>query len=89
MILESNCQPNCMPPQQNEEMRNALRLKLWLAIKNAIEAKGLRHAEAALMARTPRTSITAIVNGNLERVSLDRLVNIAQRIGLRLSLRIS
>lgn len=89
MILEDCYQPHTTPSQASDEMRNALRIKLCFAIKNTIEEKSLSHAEAALMAKTPRTSITAIVNGNLDRVSMDRLVNIAQRLGLRLSLRIS
>ena len=67
----------------------ALRLRLSLAIKKAIEGRDLTHADAALIARTPRTSITAIANGNLERVSLDRLVTIAHRLGVGISLRLA
>lgn len=67
--------------EENVHVPTVLRLRLSLAIKRAIEENDLTHADAALRARTPRTSITAIVNGNLERVSIDRLVSIASRLG--------
>lgn len=72
-----------------ESVRTLLRLRLSLAIQKAIEERDLTHATAALMARTPRTSITAIANGNLEQVSMDRLVMIAHRLGVRISLRLT
>ena len=76
-------QPHAMPvkPDDGESLRTLLRLRLSLAIKKAIEQRDLTHATAALIARTPRTSITAIANGNLDEVSLDRLVMIAHRLG--------
>lgn len=83
------CQPQAtMADRKSEDGENeraTLRLRLSLAIKRAIEERGLTHADAALIARTPRTSITAIANGNLERVSMDRLVIIAHRLGVRIA----
>jgi predicted XRE-type DNA-binding protein len=72
-----------------DSVRAALRIRLSLAIKRAIEERGITHADAALIARTPRTSVTAIANGNLERVSMDRLVTIAHRLGVQISLRLT
>lgn len=84
------CQSQPMPDRQEdgENVLAALRLRLSLAIKKAIDERDLTHADAALMARTPRTSITAIANGNLERVSMDRLVTIAYQLGVGIGLRL-
>lgn len=84
--------PQTLPETQSDDGNNAraaFRLRLSLAIKQAIEQRGLSHADAGLMARTPRTSITAIVNGKLDRVSFDRLVTIADRLGVKIGLRLS
>jgi len=75
-------------PDGGENARALLRLRLSLAIKKAIEERDLTHSTAALIARTPRTSITAIANGNLDQVSMDRLVMIAHRLGVRICLRL-
>lgn len=87
------CQPQSTPGRKSsgggESMLTALRLRLSLAITKAIEEQGLTHSDAGLIARTPRTSITAIANANLERVSMDRLVTIAHRLGVRISLRLT
>lgn len=85
------CQPQAMTDRKSEDgenVRTAFRVRLSLAIKRAIEVRALTHANAALIARTPRTSLTAIANGNLERVSMDRLVTIAHRLGVAISLRL-
>ena len=83
------CQPHAMSDRKVDDVGAAIRLRLSLAIKKAIEEKGLTHVNAALIARTPRTSLTAIANGNLERVSMDRLVTIAHRLGVGISLRLA
>lgn len=86
------CPSQGMPSRKSEDAESvtaALRLRLSLAIKRAIEGRGLTHADAALLARTPRTSLTAIANCNLEQVSMDRLVTIAYRLGVSINLRLT
>lgn len=58
------------------------------AIQDHVHNQSLTHAEAAAIAQTPRTSMTAILNGKLEKVSLDRLLNIAVRLGAPVQVRI-
>ena len=53
------CRPHVVPDRRVDDVCAALRLRLSLAIKKVIEEKGLTHANAALIARTPRTSLTA------------------------------
>lgn len=74
---------------KSDEPRVKMQVELVRAIKKAIDEQGLTHVEAAKRVDVGRTVITAIVNGNLEGVSLDRLVNIACRLGLEPRLKVA
>ncbi len=66
-----------------------MRTDLVLAIKKTVKRKGLTHAEAAKRAGVGRTVVTAILNGNTTHVSTDRLIDIAQNLGLRVTLQVA
>lgn len=69
--------------------RIILRISLAKAIRSVIEKKKLTHAQAAEKTGVGRTVITAIVNGNLDRISTDRLLDIAQGLGLQYQLQVA
>jgi len=69
--------------------RVEMRRDLVIAIRRIIKRKGWTHAEAARRAGMGRTVITAIVNGNLARISTDKLINAAHGLGLSLKLRVA
>lgn len=50
--------------------------------------KKYTHAEAAKKADVGRTVITAIMNGDLRRISTDRLIDIAHNLGLTVQLKV-
>ena len=66
-----------------------MRRNLVIAIQKTIQKNKWTHTEAAIEANVGRTVITAILNGNLEKISTDRLIDIAQRIGLKVHLRVA
>jgi predicted XRE-type DNA-binding protein len=66
-----------------------MRTDLVIAIKRCVEKKGITHAEAAERAKVGRTVITAILNGNTTHVSTDRLIDIAQNLGLTVTLKVA
>lgn len=74
---------------KGEAAKIEMRTDLVVAIRRAIEKKGLTHAEAAKKAEVGRTVITALMNGNTTHVSTDRLIDIAQNIGLTVTLRVA
>jgi len=74
---------------ESEAPRVSMRVQLVIAIKRAIERQGLTHAQAAVKASIGRTVITAIVNGNLQRISTDRLIDVAQNLGLKVQLKVA
>lgn len=73
----------------SEAPKIEMRTQLVVAIKHAIEKQELTHAQAAAKAQVGRTVITAIVNGNLHRISTDRLIDVAQNLGLKVQLKVA
>ena len=74
---------------ESEAPKVEMRVQLAVAIKRSIEKRKLTHAAAAVKAGVGRTVITAIVNGNLHRISTDRLIDIAQALGLHVQLNVA
>lgn len=85
--LEELCSLMGLP--ESEAPKLQIRLDLAKAIRRSIEKKKITHAEAAEKTGMGRTVITAIMNGNLDKISTDRLIDIAQALGLRLQLKVA
>ena len=62
---------------ESEAAKMEMRRNLLIAIKKCIKKNKWTHAKAAQEAGVGRTVITAIVNGHLEKISTDRLIDIA------------
>ena len=73
----------------SEAPKIEMRTQLVIAIKRSIERQKLTHAQASAKTGIGRTVITAIVNGNLDKISTDRLIDVAQGLGLKLHLRVA
>jgi len=72
-----------------EAAKIEMRTDLVVAIKKLVDKKGLTHAEAAKRAKVGRTVVTAILNGNTTSISTDRLIDIAQSLGLTVTLKVA
>jgi predicted XRE-type DNA-binding protein len=66
-----------------------MRRDLVIAIKDAILKKSLTHAQAAQKTKVGRTIITAIVNGNISKISTDKLIDVATCLNIKLHLDIA
>ena len=69
--------------------RIEMRTDLAIAIKGVLIKRKYTQAEAAKKASVGRTVITAIVNGNLSKISTDRLIDIAHNLGLTVRLKVA
>ena len=65
-----------------------IKTKMILEIIKYIEKKNLTHQEVADMTGIPRSAITGIINGSLQRVSIDRLVRIMAVLGKSVDMKI-
>ena len=70
----------------SEASKIEMRRNLVIVIQKTIQKNNWTHLEAATKAKVGRTVITAVLNGNLDKISTDRLIDIAQRIGLKVHL---
>ncbi len=66
-----------------------MRRDLVIGIRDAIRKKHFTHVEAAKKAGIGRTVVTAIVNGNIARISTDKLIDVATSLGVKLHLEVA
>jgi len=59
------------------------RAKLNKKIIDTVKSKKLTHAEVAVKAKTSRTRVTAILNGNTRGMSTDLLLRILYSLGFK------
>lgn len=69
--------------------RLKLRTDLVLGIIRILENSKLTHMQAAEISSVGRTVITAIVNGNIQKISTDRLIEIADNLGVKMIFKIA
>ena len=62
---------------------DAVRKKIMESIKQIIDQKDLSRSEIAMTTRTSRAIAGQIFRGDCEKVSTDRLLRIARRLGLK------
>jgi len=73
----------------SQAVRVEMRRDLIIAIRRTLEKEGLTHAQAASKASVGRTVITGIVNGNIEKISTDKLIDVATNLGISLELKVA
>lgn len=66
-----------------------IRVELASAIRKELERQQVTHLQAAKKTGIGRTVITAITNGNLKSISTDRLIDVAQGLGLKVHLKVA
>ena len=85
--IKELCKILGLPPSQAAKAE--IRRDLVIAIKDIIEENEWTQAQAAQRANVGRTVITAIVNGNIQSISTDRLIDVAYNLGLSLQLKVA
>jgi predicted XRE-type DNA-binding protein len=58
------------------------------AVLRAIERSGLTHAELAMRAGLPRSAVTGILSGSLQKVTLDRVLKLVEGAGLTAEIKV-
>ena len=70
-------------PSVVEKDIEVLRRKIIEGIRLVVNQKDLSRAELALAARICRPTVGKILSGNPEKISTDRLLRVARRLGLK------
>ncbi len=85
--IQELCKILGLPASDGPKVR--MRVDLAVAIRHLIERKKMTHQQAAEKSDVGRTVITAIMNGNLQKMTTDRLIDIAHGLGLKIQLKIA
>ncbi len=75
--------------QKSQAARVEIRRDFVTAIFAKIKAKKLTHEKALELAGVGRTVITAVANGSIGKISTDRLVDIADGLGLDIAIKVA
>ena len=70
---------------QNLKLRSALMME----IAERVRARGLTQKQAAELLKITQPRVSALLSGKIEEFRLDSLVDIAHRLGLRISLQVA
>jgi predicted XRE-type DNA-binding protein len=65
----------------------AIKKQLITGVVLASEKKGLTHQQLAEGSGLPRSAVTGIISGSLRKVTIDRLVRLADAAGLNIELK--
>jgi predicted XRE-type DNA-binding protein len=59
-----------------------LKAELISAVIKVIEKQNLTHAEIAKRSKLPRSAVTGIISGSLQKVTIDRILKLVGAVGL-------
>ncbi len=59
-----------------------IKAQLISAIIKEIEMKKVTHAELAKKSKLPRSAVTGILSGSLQKVTIDRVLKLVEAVGL-------
>jgi predicted XRE-type DNA-binding protein len=59
-----------------------LKAQLISAIIKEIETQNITHAQLAKKAKIPRSAVTGIISGSLQKVTIDRILKLVDAVGL-------
>jgi len=65
-----------------------LKAQLIAAVVREVGRRGFTHAELADRSGLPRSAVTGILSGSLQRVTIDRLLRLVEAAGLEAAIRI-
>ena len=69
-------------------MEAVLKAQLIAAIIREIRRRGLTHTEVATRSGLPRSAVTGILSGSLQKVTIDRVLRLLEAVGLEANVRV-
>lgn len=65
-----------------------IKAQLIAAVIKEVEKQDLTHAELAKKAKLPRSAVTGILSGSLQKITIDRVLKLVEAVGLRPELKL-
>ena len=63
-------------------MEAVIKAQLILGINAAIQKSDLTHQELAIKSGLPRSAVTGILSGSLQKITIDRVLKLVEAVGL-------
>ena len=63
-------------------MEAVIKAQLITGVLNATAKAGITHQELAKRSGLPRSAVTGILNGSLQKVTIDRVLRLVEAVGL-------
>lgn len=70
-------------------VENVLKAQLISAIIKEIEAQNITHSDLAKRSKLPRSAVTGIISGSLQKVTIDRILKLVEAVGLVLHVKLT
>jgi predicted XRE-type DNA-binding protein len=65
-----------------------LKAQLIAAVVREIGRRGITHADVAARSELPRSAVTGILSGSLQKVTIDRVLRLLDAVGLEASVKV-
>ncbi len=69
-------------------MEAVMKAQLISAVIHAADRKKLTHVEIAKRSKLPRSAVTGILSGSLQKITIDRVLRLVEAVGLTADLKI-
>ncbi len=69
-------------------MEAVIKAQLISAVLKAVEKRNLTHQELAKRSGLPRSAVTGILSGSLQKVTIDRVLRLVEAVGLEAQVRV-
>ena len=73
---------------QARGMEAVIKAQLISAVLQAAKKEELTHADIAKKSKLPRSAVTGILSGSLQKVTIDRVLKLVEAVGLLAEVRI-
>ena len=73
---------------KSRALEAVLKAQLIAAIIHEIRRRGLTHTEVAARSGLPRSAVTGILSGSLQKVTIDRVLRLLEAVGLEANVRV-
>jgi predicted XRE-type DNA-binding protein len=73
---------------KSRALEATLKAQLIAAVSREVARHGLTHGELAQRSGLPRSAVTGILAGSLQRVTIDRLLRLVEAAGLEAAIRV-
>ena len=74
---------------KSRALEAVIKAQLIAAVTHEMDRRGLTHTEVAGRSGLPRTAVTGILSGSLQKVTIDRLLRLLEAVGLEASVRVT